>query len=116
LHPDHRAAALLVWAALQTLPEAELPAVFSYEISVQNPANMLIDISAQNQTKAKAMDVYASQNVENGYPNLVSALNVARTFTLPEDVKYAEAFFRYYPANLKASLKESLGSQIDLYL
>jgi len=116
LHPDHRAAALLVWAALQTLPQDKLPTIFSYEISVQNPANTLIDISAQIETKEKAMVVYTSQNNQNGYPALVSALNVARTFTLPQDVKYAEAFFKYDASNLEISLKESLDMQVNLYL
>lgn len=117
LHPDHRAAALLVWAALQAMqPLSDARIIFSYEISVQNPANMLIDITAQIAAKQKAMAVYASQNDLNSYPELVLALDKARTFTLPGNVTHAEAFFRYDGNDLKNSLAAVLRAQIDAYL
>lgn len=117
LHPDHRAAALLVWKALQLAPP-RVPALemYSYEISVQNPANMLIDITEQVVTKEKAMAVYASQNGLNDYPELVLALDKARTFTLPGDVTHAEAFCRYGVEDLKFSLAEILRVKIEMYL
>ena len=53
IHPDHRTAALLVWEALQSVREHNFyPEPISYEISVQNPINMLINISAQITKKA----------------------------------------------------------------
>lgn len=117
LHPDHRTAALLVWKALQILaPLSAATALLSYEISVQNPANMLIDITAQVATKEKAMAVYASQNGLNSYPELVLALDKARTFTLPSHVTHAEAFFRYDAEDLNFSLAEILQAGIDAYL
>lgn len=117
LHPDHRAAALLVWKALQSMPSlATATAICSYEISVQNPVNMLIDISAQISIKQEAMAVYASQNGLNSYPELVLALDKARTFTLPSHVIYAEAFFRYATNDLKLSLAEVLQARIAAYL
>lgn len=117
IHPDHRAAALVVWAALQTAESMLGPfTAYSYEISVQNPANMLIDISSCVADKARAMDVYASQNGLNSYPNLVTALDVARTFSLPEHVTHAEAFYRYQAEDLARSLADILDAQIKAYL
>lgn len=117
LHPDHRAAALLVWKALQ-LSRTQLPpvALYSYEISVQNPANMLVDITEQIVTKEKAMAVYASQNGLNSYPELVLALDKARTFTLPAHVTHAEAFFRYAAEDLDWPLSDILSAKIKMYL
>ena len=117
LHPDHRAAALLVWAALQEyVTKIAATNFFSYEISVQNPANMMIDISEQIPAKCKAMDVYASQNGLNSYPELVLALDKARTFSLPSQVEYAEAFYRYNEEDIKHTLQSVLQANIALYL
>lgn len=115
IHPDHRAAALVVWAALQAA-KLETITAYSYEISVQNPTNMLIDITPYVTEKARAMDVYASQNGLNSYPNLVTALDIARTFSLPEAVTHAEAFCRYQPEDLNQSLADILDIQIKAYL
>ena len=117
LHPDHRAAALLVWKALQSLRPFAWPIeIYSYEISVQSPANTLIDITPHVKTKEAAMAVYASQNGLNSYPQLVLALDKARTFTLPAHVSHAEAFYRYDKNDLNYSLAEILRSKIDGYL
>ena len=95
LHPDHRATGFIVWSALQmTYPSGLRPIIHSYEISVQNPMNKLIDITDQMPEKVKAMQIYASQNEENNYPDLAKALNISRTLTLSSEVKYAEGFFQ----------------------
>lgn len=117
LHPDHRAAALLVWQAMQDFrPRSASIDLYSYEISVQNPANMLIDITEQVVTKEKAMAVYASQNGLNSYPELVLALDKARTFTLPSHVSHAEAFFRYAAEDIDLPLRNILALKIEQYL
>jgi len=101
LHPDHRNVALLVWAALQRARgEGNRPAALAYEIGVQNPANRLVDISACQPEKEALMAIYVSQNSQNDYPDLTTALNKARTFTLPPEVEYAEAFYEYSQAQL----------------
>ena len=61
------------------------------------------------------MEVYASQNQENNYPELVIALDKGRTFSLPKEIKYAEGFFRYQLKDLDASLDEVTHLIIDLY-
>ena len=85
------------------------------EISVQNPINILIDITEQMPEKVKAMQIYASQNQENNYPDLVTALNRSRTLTLPPDVKYSEGFFQYSEKDLQISLRDMTHHIINLY-
>ena len=117
LHPDHRTTALLTWAALQRLSGTEnAPLACSYEISVQSPANRLIDITDYRQEKQEVMAAYSSQNTQNDYPDLVLSLNNARTYTLPENVTYAEALYQFSPEQLQSSLHETLSQVIALYL
>ena len=117
VHPDHRTTALIVWEALQRVRQENIyPEPISYEISVQNPINMLINISDQIKTKQKAMDLYVSQNGQNNYSELVLALDKGRTFSLPNKVKFAEGFFRYQTKDLNLSFKEMTKLVIDLYL
>ncbi|PCI77072.1 MAG: hypothetical protein COB20_09060 [SAR86 cluster bacterium] len=116
LHPDHRIAALLVWAAIQKLGnDAVNPNAYSYEIGVQNPVNLFIDITLQRPRKEQAMAVYASQNDENNYEELVLSLDKGRTFTLPAEVSHAEGFYLYSKEELTTSLKVVTHSIIDLY-
>jgi len=107
IHPDHRAAALLVWNAIRRVVEKkiELRAI-AYEIGVQNPINLLIDITEKIPTKKEVMQIYFSQNQENNYPELVLALDKGRTFSLPQSVKFAEGFFCYDIKDITFSLDE----------
>ena len=117
IHPDHRATGFLVWEALKKIRAkgGVIPEPIAYEIGVQNPINMLIDITSQSGSKEEVMMVYASQNKENNYPELVSALDKGRTFSLPRDVKFAEGFFRYQKNDLDISFGEMTHLIIDLY-
>ena len=117
IHPDHRAACVLVWKALQKAKiSAQPPTPISYEISVQNPINMLIDITPQIEEKKRVMHSYISQNAENNYPELVVALDKGRTFSLPHEVKFAEGFFKYEKKDLSLSVAEMIRGVIDLYV
>ena len=116
-HVDHRSTALLVWDALRLVATRRpAPQPYSYEITVQNPINRLIDITSERAEKEKVMAVYRSQNSENDYPQLILALDKARTFTLPDEVKFAEGYYCYAPEDLKRSLQEVTGSAVDQYL
>jgi len=116
LHPDHRTTALLVWAAVQKLSSEGLSVdAYSYEIGVQNPVNLFIDITAQRPRKEQAMIIYASQNDENNYEELVLSLDKGRTFTLPAAVSHAEGFYLYSKEELATSLREVTHNIIDLY-
>jgi LmbE family N-acetylglucosaminyl deacetylase/glycosyltransferase involved in cell wall biosynthesis len=94
LHPDHRAAAALVWAGLVAC-EQFAGTAYGYEISVQSPINRLIDVTEVEQQKAEAIAAYASQMAHNNYREVAQALNRARTYTLGAEVRAAEGFFAY---------------------
>ena len=116
IHPDHRATAFLVWSALQQLcGKGTVPEAVAYEIGVQNPVNLLIDVTEQYAEKKKAMAIYASQNSENNYQELVLALDKGRTFSLPAKVEFAEGFFRFQSKDMAMSLQEVTHKIVDLY-
>ncbi len=117
IHPDHRAAGFAVWAGLQQVYQQNLikPLAIAYEISVQNPINFCIDITAEKAGKEAVMAVYASQNSENNYPELVIALNKTRTLSLAREVGYAEFFFQFSEKDLSVSLREMTYHMIKLY-
>ncbi|MDT8399077.1 MAG: PIG-L deacetylase family protein [Pseudomonadales bacterium] len=112
-HPDHRATALLVWQALATIPQPQRPLPLAYEISVQNPANCLLDISAVMPAKCQAMALYRSQLSQNNYIDIVAALNKTRTYTLPPAVTHAEAFFRHPVTAPDSPLQSTLHQQMS---
>ena len=118
IHPDHRAAGFAVWAGLQQVYQRNTirPLAIAYEISVQNPINFCIDITDEMPGKEAVMAVYASQNSENNYPELVIALNKTRTLSLAPVVAYAEGFFQFSEKDLSISLREMTHHMIDLYL
>ena len=118
IHPDHRAAGFAVWAGLQQVYQENVirPLAIAYEISVQNPINFCIDITDEMAGKEAVMGVYASQNSENNYPELVIALNKTRTLSLAPKVSYAEGFFQFSEKDLSISLREMTHHMIDLYL
>jgi LmbE family N-acetylglucosaminyl deacetylase len=116
LHPDHRMAAHLVWSALQAMRhQPPFPRTFAYEIGVQNPVNTLIDISVHKQKKDEAMAIYASQNSQNNYPDLVRALDKGRTFTLPAEILAAEGFYEFELADFASSLHAVTRAILDRY-
>jgi len=119
LHPDHRMTAQLVWQAAQQLQRrawrGPLPQFWSYEISVQSPVNCLLDITPVLSVKEQAMAVYASQNAQNNYPELILALNKARTFSLPDSVSHAEAFYRFSDAELADTLQAAVAAALQQY-
>ncbi|MBC52809.1 MAG: hypothetical protein CMQ34_03135 [Gammaproteobacteria bacterium] len=119
LHPDHRMTAQLVWQAAQQLQRrawrGPLPQFWSYEISVQSPVNCLLDITPVLPVKKQAMAVYASQNAQNNYPELIMALNKARTFSLPATVSHAEAFYRFTDAELSGTLQAAVATTVQQY-
>ncbi|MDP3516099.1 MAG: PIG-L family deacetylase [Pseudohongiella sp.] len=111
LHPDHRGTAQVVWQALQRLYQrpwrGQRPNAWSYEISVQSPVNRLMDITAVRAAKEQAMQVYVSQNSQNNYPEMILALNKARTFSMPADCSHAEAFYAYPAVDISLDLAQA---------
>ena len=113
-HPDHRAAAQLVWEALQSSPELTVTAL-SYEIGNQNPINRMIDTTAVITEKARVMTCYNSQNTENNYEDLVLALDKGRTFTMPPEVGHCEGFYAYSEKQRSKTLREVVLEITELY-
>ncbi|MDB4165575.1 PIG-L family deacetylase [Gammaproteobacteria bacterium] len=113
-HPDHRAAAQLVWEALQSSPELTVTAL-SYEIGNQNPINRMIDTTAVIAEKARVMTCYNSQNTENNYEDLVLALDKGRTFTMPPEVGHCEGFYEYTEKQRDKTLREVVLEITELY-
>jgi LmbE family N-acetylglucosaminyl deacetylase len=132
-HPDHRITAQLAWRALQKIEvqqqqnamhdtaeatrseTAQSPQAFSYEISNQNPINIMLDTTEVIEAKARVMSCYDSQNSENNYEDLVLALDKGRTFTMPREVLHCEGFYHYSPAQRAQPLQTVTQEIISKY-
>lgn len=104
LHPDHRAAALLVWAALQQRADPALVPI-AYEIATQSPVNCLVDITGVLPVKQRAIACYPSQLEQKDYGAIVVAMNKLRSLTLGKETSAAEGFYRYSAMELTGSLQ-----------
>lgn len=113
-HPDHRATALLVWEALRLLPPARRPVPVAYEITVQGPVNLLVDITSWLPQKQVLIREYHSQLQENRYLELSAALNKLRSFTLGAAVEYAEGFQVFRQDDVERPLAELLTERLAL--
>jgi len=115
LHPDHRSCSLLIWDSCRLIDDSGLVLV-SYEITLQNPVNCLVDITATRDVKDKALQVYLSQLGENNYADIVKGLNVLRTLTLSAQVKAAEGYYRYSLQERSMPLQAWLGEWVHRLL
>jgi LmbE family N-acetylglucosaminyl deacetylase len=115
LHPDHRMTALIVWQALQNLGHTSIKPV-SYEILVQSPINMLVDITSYIRTKKTVMALYGSQLAENPYIDIAMAMDSLRSLTLGPEIKYAEGFYTYERQQLTKDLMNIMTDKIYRYL
>jgi LmbE family N-acetylglucosaminyl deacetylase len=115
LHPDHRMTALIVWQALQNLGQTTIKPV-SYEILVQSPVNMFVDISAYISAKKSVMGLYESQLGEKSYIDIALAMNSLRSLTLGPETYYAEGFYVYEQGQLKKDLMSLMTDKIHSYL
>lgn len=92
IHPDHIALAKATQEAFASLKK-ELPLTLaSYEISSPLLPNVLVDITKEANLKFKALKYYSSQLAQNDYLTKIKGLNRYRTYTLPKNIRYAEAF------------------------
>ena len=91
IHPDHRQAQLMAVEAIRrSAPNVRLA---FYEVGVPLRPNVLLDIGALLETKQAAMRCFVSQLKQQDYVAHIQALNRFRTFTLPDQVQAAEAFW-----------------------
>ena len=110
-HPDHRATAIIAWEACRVTDFTGN--IVAYEISSHGPINLLLDITPQISDKEAAMAAYNSQESERPYARRVLAHNIARTWSLPDHVLYAESFLRIPLSN--KSLAEISTSFFKIY-
>ncbi|NWF98837.1 MAG: PIG-L family deacetylase [Nitrospirae bacterium] len=87
-HPDHKSAFNLVWQFREIFKGC----FAFYEVLMALYPNILVDITSQFQKKQKAIKQYKTENYYNDYLEKISGLNRFRTATLPNSIKYAEAF------------------------
>ncbi|KPA09369.1 N-acetylglucosaminyl phosphatidylinositol deacetylase [Candidatus Magnetomorum sp. HK-1] len=102
LNPDHRSAAVLTWEALRA--SKFLGTAYFYEILVQGQINKLIDITKVADEKKEIMSSYESQLSENNYIEVIEAIDISRSLTLPDHVKRAEGFYVYADLGIWAHL------------
>lgn len=88
IHPDHRAVALAALEAVQRQPGLTL---VQYEVGAPLLPNVLVDITPVHELKRSAMACFASQLAMQGYERHIDALNIYRTYSLPAQVRAAEA-------------------------
>ncbi len=91
-HPDHRAAAILLWESLQK-GRHDFDVLF-YEINQPLAPNTLVDITGVMPAKLEAARCYVTQLREQPYDEITQALNRFRSITLGPAVTYAEGFLR----------------------
>ena len=90
-HPDHRAAANLVWKAAE---RTQLDATIAFcEFNQPIRVNTLVDISAVVERKSRACAAYASQLRQRPYADVSLSLSRFRALTVSPEVEHAEGFF-----------------------
>lgn len=90
IHPDHRMLAMAVIEATRRVGSNIRIAL--YEIGMPLRPNLLLDISDVVSRKTTAMECFISQNTRQRYDLHITALNQYRTYTLPAEIKAAEAY------------------------
>jgi LmbE family N-acetylglucosaminyl deacetylase/glycosyltransferase involved in cell wall biosynthesis/ubiquinone/menaquinone biosynthesis C-methylase UbiE len=110
IHPDHRALAHALWEAAGAVGFAGKIAF--YEVSAPLRPNTLVDITPVVEKKKTAIQCYRSQLEENDYLEKIFGLNRFRSYTLPSEVQYAEAFWVFSPSAVHpASLNQLMTEQ-----
>ena len=92
IHPDHTALSAAVTEAVRRANSRTQ--LVLYEVAVPLHANVLLDVTSVIDKKRTAMACFASQLAQQSYDQHVIALNRYRSYTLPFDVRYAEAYRR----------------------
>jgi LmbE family N-acetylglucosaminyl deacetylase len=117
IHPDHSGLARAAIAALSRLNERQpKPVLMQYEVGAMLAANMLVDITAVWGLKKQAMHCFVSQLKQQDYARHIEGLNTFRTYTLPREVQYAEAYRCIQWADLRAETGRPLSKGVETLL
>ncbi len=90
-HPDHRAAAEILWAALERTHSRSQVAFYDFNRPVN--VNTLVDISGVMTRKQEACNAYRSQLAIHPYTEAALSLNRYRALTVSPAVEHAEGYF-----------------------
>jgi len=104
-HPDHRAAAELLWRAVQKSGVA--CRVAFTEINTAVRINTLVDITPVVGQKKSACDMFRSQIDNTPYTDVSLGLNRFRSLTLSGNSEYEEGFFITQSSDIMKSPIES---------
>ena len=106
-HPDHQAAASLLWQVVQTT-HLKTKLAF-YELNRPITINTLINISSVIEQKEQACNVYKSQLKYYPYTESALGLNRYRALTVSNICTYAEGFFLLESENIFTKPIETFG-------
>ncbi len=97
IHPDHlalsRAFCDLIARDPALFAELAVARIAFYEVSAPLRPNVLVDITPVAEAKYAAIRKHGSQTAIRDYTSYARGLNVWRTMTLPEPVKFAEGYW-----------------------
>ena len=104
IHPDHYATAKGTLSAMRSMARQNrfVPNLMLYEVGVPLMPNFLLDITAVWDVKNLAMNCFQSQQAVQNYARHINALNAFRTYTLPAQTIYAEAYELLLPSDIVA--------------
>jgi LmbE family N-acetylglucosaminyl deacetylase len=92
VHPDHLTAHIRgMHACARSLSNKSLDVVL-YEVGALLSPNMLVDLTEIWPLKKQAMLTFKSQLMQQNYFRHIEGLNTYRTYTLPDNFLYAEAY------------------------
>lgn len=89
-HPDHVAAATLVWRAVHA-SRVRLSVAF-YEVNRPINVNTLVDISPVVEVKTRACNAYQTQLANRPYTDFIVGLNRYRALTVASSCTHAEGY------------------------
>ena len=92
IHPDHSVVNKAVLQAIKKIKNRTVKNLTSYEISAPLFPNYLHDITDVAEILQTAMNCFKSQMKVQDYSKKIMALNTYRTYTLPKEVQFAEAY------------------------
>lgn len=93
IHPDHRACARAI-ATLHVEKLVNVKHIMFYEIGNLLRCNTLLDITQVWHEKYEAMQSFLSQIKNQNYSRHIKGLNSYRTYNLPKEVLFSEAYFK----------------------
>ena len=102
VHPDHYATARGTISAMRLMAHQNkfVPNLMLYEVGAPLMPNFLLDITAVWDIKNLAMNCFQSQQAVRNYSRHINALNAFRTYTLPAQTIYAEAYKLLLPSDI----------------